>query len=95
MRPMTVADQSRDSLDTDSVEADIAEAERAGLKLAIKGRTVVLLPVALWIGVSGTFPGNFYGVSLVALFIALGLFHHWLISTGRARPVRVFAPVPA
>lgn len=85
MMATTVADQPRDSLDGASVEADLAAAERAGLKLAIKGRTVVLLPVALWIGISGTFPGNFYGVSLVMLFIALGLFRHWLLSAGRER----------
>lgn len=91
MMPATVAGQPQDTLEAASVDADLAAAERAGLKLAIKGRTVVLLPVALWIGVSGTFPGNFYGVSLVMLFIALGLFHHWLISSGRERPWQRYA----
>jgi class 3 adenylate cyclase len=80
-----------DPADAASVEADLAAAERAGLKLAIKGRTVALLPVAGWIGISGTFPGNLYGVLLIGIFIALGLVHHGLITRGRERPWQRYA----
>lgn len=69
----------------DDVEADLAAAERAGLKLAIKGRTLALLPVAGWLGFAGSFPGNLYGVLLVAAFISLGLLHYWLLNSGRER----------
>ncbi|MGF1629878.1 MAG: adenylate/guanylate cyclase domain-containing protein [Kiloniellaceae bacterium] len=79
------ADPRHDPVEAASVEADLAEAERAGLKLAIKGRTVALLPVGLWLGLAGNFPGNLYGLLLIGFFLAWGLLHHWLLSSGRER----------
>ena len=74
-----------DAAEVASVEADLAAAERAGLKLAIKGRSVALLPVAVWLGLAGNFPGNLYGLLLICFFLAWGLLHHWLLSSGRER----------
>jgi hypothetical protein len=85
--PTMTVDPRRNDVGGASVEADLAAAERAGLKLAIKGRTVVLLPGALWIGLAGNLPGNLYGVLLIGFFLVWGLLHHWLL-----QPVRVFAP---
>ena len=65
----------------DDVEAELAAAERAGLKTGIKGRTLALLPIAAWLGLSGSFPGNLYGVALVTGFILLGLLQFRLIGS--------------
>ena len=73
------------------LDAGTAAAERAGLKLAIKGRTLVLLPIAAWLGLAGYFPGNLYGVALVGLFLGLGLLHYWLIASARERPWQRYA----
>lgn len=66
---------------SNDVEADLEAAERAGLKIGIKGRTVALLPVAAWLGAFGGYPANVQGVGAVAGFILLGLLQYRLIGT--------------
>ncbi len=67
------------------VEARIAEAERDGLRLAIKGRTLALIPVFLWLTLGYNWPGNLYGGLIVGAFIALGVWHYLLIGSCRER----------
>ena len=75
---------------TDSHTADIEttfrEAEAAGLRLAIKGRFVALLLVAIWIALSRAAPvvaGYLSGIAVLAL---LGLAHYRLIGSRWDRP---------
>ena len=70
-----------DTKTLDDVDAALAEAERAGLKIGIKGRTLALLPFVAWFAFSYNFPGNLYGALLVSAFILLGLLHLWLIDS--------------
>ncbi len=80
---MTTADSSptlaADALD--DVEAELAAAERAGLKIGIKGRNLALLPIAAWFGIAGNYPGNLYGLLALAGFLGLGLLQLWLIGS--------------
>ncbi|NBB83358.1 MAG: adenylate/guanylate cyclase domain-containing protein [Alphaproteobacteria bacterium] len=79
--------------ETASVERDLAAAERAGLRLALIGRTLVLLPVVAWYGglVAGT--PNPAGAAAVGLFMAAGLVHLALLLLGRERPWHRYALV--
>ena len=69
----------------DRTEAAIAEAERAGLRLAIKGRLVAMAALSLWILLTGYFPASLIGFGAVLVFAGLGLLHHFLINSGRER----------
>lgn len=73
------------------VEADIAAAERAGLKLALTGRPLALLPVAAWYGGIGALALDLAGLLGVGLFILAGLVHYALIDAGRERPWHRYA----
>lgn len=64
----------------------MADAERAGLRLAIFGRNIALLPVAIWIGLAGNYPGSLLGVLLIAAFFGLGVLWLWLVRSGKERP---------
>ena len=87
-----------DPADAASVEADLAAAERAGLQLAIKGRTVALLPVACWIAQRLEAKNKELGTRLLACELtcagaAASLREVGVVSVkGRQQPVRVFAP---
>lgn len=73
------------------VEAALAAAERAGLRLALIGRTLVLLPIAGWYGWFGLPKDSFEGVAIVSLFILAGLVHLTLVQTRRERPWHRYA----
>ena len=57
----------------EDVEAELAAAERAGLRIGIRGRNLALLPIAAWFGLASTYPGNLLALLAMAGFLALGL----------------------
>lgn len=57
----------------------------AGLRLAVKGRSIALLAVAVLLFFLTPFPGVFYYHALIAVFLASGLLQGWLSGTGRRR----------
>jgi len=69
--------------ETLAVEADLAAAERAGLRLALIGRALVLAPVAGWYAWYGVPVGNYVGLAAVSAFMTLGFVHLFLLLTGR------------
>ena len=71
--------------ETAEVEADLAAAERAGLRLALVGRTLALLPFAAAYGWYGAQKDSFQGVTIASLFILAGLVHLVLVLTRRER----------
>ncbi len=73
------------------VEAELAAAERAGLRLALIGRTLALLPIAAWYGWVGSERGNLIGLAIASLFILAGLVHLVLVLTRRERPWHRYA----
>lgn len=66
-------------------DGGLADAERRGLRLAVIGRNVALVPIAVFVGVVGRFPGDVLGVGIVAVFFALGLGYLRLLASGRER----------
>ncbi len=71
--------------ETLEVEADLAAAEHAGIRLALIGRTLALLPLAgsyAWYGVP---VGNYRGLAVASAFILAGLVHFILLVAGRER----------
>jgi adenylate cyclase len=72
------------SSDVLGVEAAIDAAERDGLVLALKARTVALVVLLVWI-VIVYWRSGLANAGLVCLFIAFGLAHWRLIRTGRER----------
>ena len=76
---------THDREDLREVEAALASAERRGLKLAIAGRTLALVPFFLWLVVMGNWPSNLLGGLIVGIFIALGVLHYLLIGGRRER----------
>ncbi len=67
------------------VEQDLAEAERAGLKLMLKARTVVLvLLILLFIGATD-YPTNMIGAGMVSVFVITGLLWYRTIDIGADR----------
>ncbi len=77
--------------ETAEVEADLAAAERAGLRLALIGRTLALLPFAVLYGWVGAQRDSVQGVTLISLFILAGLVHLVLVQTRRERPWHRYA----
>ena len=73
------------------VEAELAAAERAGLRLALIGRTLALLPFAAWYGWFGLQRDTYIGLATVSLFILAGLVHLTLILIRRERPWHRYA----
>ena len=80
---MKSSDNGKDDLQ--EVEAALANAERRGLKLAITGRTLALVPFFLWLVIAGSWPSNVLGGTIVGVFIALGVLHYFLIGGRRER----------
>lgn len=68
-----------------TLDGDLAAAERAGLRLAVTGRTLALVPVMLWFLLAGQFPSNLMGAALASAFVGLGLLHLRLIGSPRER----------
>ncbi|MEM6665056.1 MAG: adenylate/guanylate cyclase domain-containing protein [Pseudomonadota bacterium] len=62
--------------------ATLRAAERAGLKLAQKIRTIVLIPIFLFALLSVYLTQNPTGPIIIGFFLTLGLFHWWLIARG-------------
>ncbi|MBH63711.1 MAG: hypothetical protein CL569_14935 [Alphaproteobacteria bacterium] len=63
------------------IEATFREAEATGLRLAIKGRFVTLLLVAVWMAATRSSPvvaGYLSGLSVLAL---LGVVHYYIIGS--------------
>ncbi len=57
----------------------------AGLRLAVRGRSIALLAVAVLLFFLTPLPGVFYYHALIAVFLASGLLQGWLSGTGRRR----------
>ena len=68
---------------THDVEETFLRAEQSGLKLAIIGRTVVLVLLGVWlVGSRSADPTRALNFALlVAVFVSLGLIHYFLIAT--------------
>lgn len=62
-------------------EPALERAERAGLKLALKGRTAALVLIAAWFGFSTHDVLALRAVAIVLPFILLGIAHHALVGT--------------
>lgn len=75
----------------EAVEADLADAERRGLRQAVLGRNAVLVPLAIWILVGGNPPYNLAGVALIGGFFVLGLAYLRLLESGTERRWHRFA----
>jgi len=67
------------------VEADLAAAEHAGLRLALIGRALALAPIAGWYAWYGVPVGNYVGLAAVSAFMILGFVHLFLLLSGRER----------
>jgi class 3 adenylate cyclase len=65
----------------EGIDAALAEAERAGLRLLLRGRQAVLVAAALWFGygVLFHFPQHAVAFAVIAVLLALGYFHLRLI----------------
>ena len=55
--------------------------ERSGLKAAMIGRTIVLLIIGLWLGLSRNYPQNLIIVAVVMTFVCIGLIHLQLLGS--------------
>jgi adenylate cyclase len=75
----------------DRLQQAFAAEERAGLALAVKGRTVALLAVAVLLAVLAPFPGVLYYHLLLALFIGIGLADLALQRSAVGRPWHRYA----
>lgn len=73
------------------VDASLAGAERRGLGLALRGRTVVLLVALAWLVPVSPYPEGLTGIGIVVLLLALGLAHLWLLRAGRERSWQRYA----
>jgi len=93
--PSPAADRTGPSPSADrtgpSPSATLADAERAGLRLALRGRTVALIPVAAWYGGVGAWSFDPLGAAAVGVFILAGLVHLRLIAAGLERPWHRYA----
>lgn len=67
------------------VEQDLLAAERAGLRLMIVVRTVVLTLLMLLFAIAARFPTDVIGALIVAVFIASGLWQYRMIGTAAER----------
>jgi hypothetical protein len=56
----------------DPVQAAFAEEQRKGLTVALQGRLVVLIVLAIWIGTTRLPPTVYMILGLIALFAAMG-----------------------
>lgn len=83
---------SKDSDDGfEDVEAELAEAERSGLKIGIRGRNLALLPIAAWFVLAGNYPGNLYALLALGGFLGLGLLQLRLIGSRHDRAWQRYA----
>ena len=80
-----------DRADTFDVEAELAAAERAGLRLALVGRALALAPIAGWYAWFGVPAGNFVGLAVASIFLAAGFVHLGLLLAGREQPWHRYA----
>lgn len=65
--------------ETDPVQAAFAEEQRKGLTVALQGRLVVLIVMAIWIGTTRLPPTVYMILGLIALFAGLGATQLWLV----------------
>lgn len=65
--------------ETDPVQAAFAEEQRKGLTVALQGRLVVLIVLAIWIGTTRLPPTVYMILGLIALFAAMGAAQLWLV----------------
>lgn len=77
--------------ETQEVEAELASAERAGLRLALIGRTLALLPIAGWYAWFGVPDGNYIGLAVASAFMLLGFVHLGLLLSRRDKPWHRYA----
>jgi class 3 adenylate cyclase len=84
---------ARTDADEGAIEADLAAAERRGLRTAIHGRNAVLVVLAVWMLAVGRPPGSVAGALLVLAFVSVGLGYLGLIARGLERPWQRFVLV--
>lgn len=70
----------------DTIDVTFRQAEQVGLKLAIKGRLVAVVLIALWLILSRSGDRAWEFVIAAALFGALGVLHYALIGSRFDRP---------
>jgi class 3 adenylate cyclase len=61
------------------------KAEQEGLRLAIRGRLIALLAIAIWYGLSRTLPVALQVMSVIAAFALLGMIHYAIIGSRHDR----------
>jgi len=61
-------------------------AERDGIKLALRGRLLILLTIAAWYLISRSYPVAINMLLLISLLILIGFLQSWLVSSRFDRP---------
>jgi class 3 adenylate cyclase len=73
----------------DELQSDLKQtfrkAEQEGLRLAIRGRLIALLAIAIWYGLSRTLPVALQVMSVIAAFALLGMIHYAIIGSRHDR----------
>jgi adenylate cyclase len=73
----------------DKLQSDLNQtflkAEQEGLRLAIRGRLIALLAIAVWYGLSRTLPVALQVMSVISAFALLGLIHYAIIGSRHDR----------
>lgn len=81
---MLKAIRGRDEIDAATTLA-LMDAERSGIRLALIGRTVVLLLALGWFVTFLPWPSNLRGAAVIGVFLAVGVVHYWLVVRRRDR----------
>lgn len=76
-----------DSQEPDPAYLALHNAEQAGMRFAMYGRNLALLPFAIFVGIGGLPPASYVGAGIIGMFILLGFLYARLIGGQRDRSV--------
>lgn len=89
--PSSLSGQGESLPDKGRIHRAFEQEERDGQHLAIRGRTLALLTIAVLLCFIAPFPFVLYYHALLAAFILIGLFDAWLSRRGLSRPWHDYA----
>jgi len=75
---------------SDTVDTAFRQEQRRGLTVALQGRLVVLLIIALWIGTTRFPPSVYYMLGLIAAFGVIGLAQLWVVARNGVRAWQLY-----